>query len=287
MALYSVLKADVDDQINTNGIQAITGAIHNDIMNELIDAVGAAQVYVNPTITENPNSPSSPQNPRAYIALPGTYTNFGGEEITAPLGVIGWDGSAWTATNLPIPSPYNYFRCRTTAIMTSGTTITSIAIEPISSLGWTAYAGQWIQLVNRRTGGFDLVQLTADMAPDDTSISVNSYTLTNTFPAHSIVECYPTLNIRKWTTIPVVGAGLNFVNVDSSWRMPPVETIQYIVYLELLEVFRNGLPCRYAATPTEEREYKLDATDRTKVIFGTDFVSGEEVSIRYIQPTIL
>ena len=287
MALYSNVKQTNQDLLPDNVDQLISPEDHRDVNDQIIDDCGAAQVDVNPAITHNPNSPSSPQNPRAVIALPGLYPNYGAQEITAPIGVHEWDGTSWTATQIPLPSPYNYFRCRTTAIMTASTTITSIAIEDVGGLGWEAFAGHWVQIVNRRTGAFEFVQLTADMEQGDTTISVASYQLQNTFPAHSIIECYPVLNMRKWSSIPVVGAGLDYVNVTGTWRMPPVEAVQYTVYMDLLEVYRNGLPCRYASSPASEREYTLDPTDRTKVIFGTVFVDGEEVSIRYLQPAVL
>ena len=146
MALFTVLKALVDDNINTNGIQAITGAIHNDVMNELIDAVGAAQVYVNPATTDNPGTPA---NNRAYIALPGTYTNFGGLTVTAPLGVLSWDGTSWTVTQLPIPSPYGLTRAVTTAALTIGTPYTTVNITQ-SNGGFTAYAGHWVKIIDPR-----------------------------------------------------------------------------------------------------------------------------------------
>ena len=186
-----------------------------------------------------------------------------------------------------MPSPYNAFRCRTTAALTSSTTITSISIEDVGGFGWTAFAGQWVQLINRRTGVFDHVQLSANLNEGDTTMSVSSYTLAQSFPIGSIVECYPTINMREWVTIPLVGDGLDFVNVTSTWRMPPVETIQYVVYLELLTITRNGFECQYNASPSSEYEYNLDITDRTKIIFGTDFVAGEIVRIKYKQPTII
>jgi len=285
MALYTVFKALLDANINTNGIQYITGAIHNDVMNEMVDVVGQAQVYVNPATTDNPGTPA---NPRAYIAMPGTYTNFGGLTVTGSFGVLSWDGTDWSVESFNIGGATNgIIRCETTAPLTISTTITSAAIQDVNGLGWTAFAGQWVKLINRVTGVFDFVQLSANLAEGATTMSISSYQLQQSFPTGSIVECYPVTDMRTWGSIPVVGAGLNFVNVTGTWRMPPVEAIQYTVYLELLEVSRNGLPCRYAATPTSEREYTLDASDRTKVIFGTDFVDGEEVAIKYRQPTVL
>ncbi len=105
MAAYSDIKTLIDDSVFDNTDELITGAIMNSVLNELVDEVGEHQVHVNPAVTDNPGSP---QNKRAYIALPGTYTNFGGLAVTAPLGIIKWDGSAWSVTQLGLPSPHNY-----------------------------------------------------------------------------------------------------------------------------------------------------------------------------------
>lgn len=283
MALFSVLKALVDDQINTNGIQAITGAIHNDVLNDLIDAVGAAQVYVNPAITDNPGTP---QNNRAYIALPGTYTNFGGLEVTAPLGVLKWNGTAWSVTQIPIPSGHNYFLAKTTQIRTAGTPYTSVTISQ-SSGGYTAYAGQWVKLISRRTGRYDFVQLTADVAPSDTSITFESRTLTYTMEVGAIVEIYPTIGMRWWATIPVVGAGLSYVDMTTGWRPPPVETVQYTVYMERLIITRNSLELQYNSSPTEDWHYKLNASNRLRIELGTPLEAGEIVRVKLWQPAVL
>lgn len=40
MADYSALKATIDNNVNTNGQQAITGAILNDVLNEMVDVLG-------------------------------------------------------------------------------------------------------------------------------------------------------------------------------------------------------------------------------------------------------
>ena len=284
MALFTVLKALVDDNINTNGIQYITGAIHNDVMNELIDAVGAAQVYVNPATTDNPGTPA---NNRAYIALPGVYTNFGGLEITGSFGVLSWDGTSWSVENFNIGGNDGMIRRITTAALTAATTITSVAIEEVDGLAGTSHAGNWMRIINRRNGRYEYFQLTAQLLGSATTMSVASYTLDYDYPIGSIIEAFPTIGMRYYNTRQIAVAGLNYVNVEFGWRMPPVEgdAAHESVYMELLTVFRDGIMCKHDTTPTTSREYKIDPTDRTKLIFGTDFVGGEEVYIRFYQPT--
>lgn len=283
MSLYSVIKATIDDLINTNGIQAITGEIHNGVMNDLVDAVGAAQVYVNPATTDNPGTP---QNPRAYIALPGTYTNFGGVVVTAPIGVIKWDGTSWSVTNLTMPSGHNYFLAKTTSALVGGTPYTTVGISQ-SNGGYTAYAGTWVKLVDRRTGKYDFVQLTADLAPSDTSITFASRTLVWSMSVGSIVEVFPTIGMRRWVTIPVPGTGLSYVDMPTGWRPPPVECIQNIVYGEYFDVYKNSAPCFYAGTPVSALQWKLNASNRLRMEFGEVLEEGDIVIIKYLQPAVL
>ncbi len=287
MALYNELKASVDDLINTNGIQAITGAIDNYVRNYLIDEVGASQVYVNPAITDNPGTP---QNPRAYIALPGTYTNFGGLAVTAPLGVLKWNGTAWSVTQIAIPSPYNYFRAVTTQARSAGSIYTTVNIAQ-SNGGWTALAGEFVQLINRRTGKFDFVQLAANVIPADTSITFVSRTLSQSFDVGSIVEIFSQTNMRWHAHIPVTSGGFSFFNVPTEWRMPNVNCITPITYLKNLEVLLNsGFRLRWEAgtgEPTYEYQFRIDSTDRTKFYVKSELEAGSIVDVKYWQPSVL
>lgn len=289
MALFPALKLIVDDFIKANGIQAITGDIHNFVEHELIDAVGAPQVYVNPLITDNPGTP---ENARAYIALPGTYANFltalaTPAVITAPLGVIQWSGGPyWTVKQLPIATGNNFFFAVTTSALTSGTPYTTVNIAQ-SNGGFTAYAGTWVRLVNQTTGRADYVQLTIDLAPSDTSITFKSRTIITGFPIGSGVEVFPVIGMRWWAEIPVSSAGINFVDLPATWRPPPVEAVQLKVYMENMRVTKNSFECSFDATPTEEFEFKLHATTRTRIIFGTNLEAGEIIRVWVLQPAVL
>lgn len=284
MALFTILKALVDDDINTNGIQAITGAVHNDVLNELIDAVGAAQVYVNPSVTDNPGTP---QNNRAYIALPGLYTNFGALEITAPLGVLAWNGTSWSVTQLGVPSAYEYRKCRTTSALTTGTPYTSVNVGMLAG-GWIAKAGQWVQLINRKTGVYDHVQLAADISLASTAITFPSYTIQKDFPIHSIVEVDPAVNM-KWHGIELFGDGVNnYVTVPSDWRLPPLAATDPTVWVDLMGVSINAMSARWEPTPVGPFDYNVvnDAT-RLKVYFADVLDTNTSVVVRVYQPRVL
>lgn len=290
MPLYTTVKGINNANIYDNVTQDITGLRHNTVNEEIIDHVGAAQVYGFPATTDNPGTP---QNPRAYFALPGTYTNFGGLTITAPLGILIWDGDNWTAKQLAMPSGYNYFRAVTTQARSAGSTYTTLTITqatPVNNVGggWNAFAGEWVQLVNRRTGQFDFVQLTADLEDDDTSITFKSRKFAYDMPIGSIVECYPVLNMVWKTAIPVSSGGFNYVDVDSDWPMPPVECDTPVTYMRLLRVRKNRLPCGWVSgeSPAELHEYAIHGTTRTRIIFNETLEAGSVVEVEYLQPII-
>lgn len=283
MALYPTALDLNDSLLPDNDTQQISPLDHRTVNEAIIEYCGAAQVYGFPAVDDNPGTP---ENPRAYIALPGTYTNFGNLTVTAPLGILFWNGTAWSVIQLTIPSPFNYFKAKTTGVLTAGSTYTSVEIVQ-SSGGWTAFAGQWVQLVNRRTGEFDFVQLVEDMVPADTMITFDSKVMVKTMAVGSIVEIFPIINFRWWCTIPVAGEGLSFVDMPSGWRPPPVETVQYIVYMELLQITRNGYEMQYNSSPSEEFHYKLNTDNRLRVELGTPLLDGEIIRIRLWQPAVL
>lgn len=280
MALYTVIKATVDDDINTNGIQAITGAIHNDVLNDLIDAVGAAQVYINPAVTDNPGTP---QNPRAYIALPGTYTNFGGLAVTAPLGVLSWNGTAWSVTQLAIPSAYDYFQCKLSAALSAGTPYTTASVT-MQNGGLEAKAGQWVQIINRRTGKYDFVQLTVDLENDATTITFKSRVIQHAMAVDSIVEIDPQVNMA-WYGVRVGANGIdNYITVPSDWLLPPIQTVDNYTWTKLIDVRVNGKECYWKAVPTNQFEFKLDVSFPLRIYFGEVIEALDVVTVRYLQP---
>lgn len=290
MALYPITSALVDDNLPDNISELITAAKHREVEDSIILHVGASQVLVNPATTLNPGTP---QNPVAYIALPGVYTNFINSlaaacEVTAPLGVLKWDGTSWEVTQLPFPSADNYFRAKTTAALSALTAYTTISISQ-SNGGWDALPGQWVRIVNRRTGVFEFVQLAAEMTNTDTSISIASYTTQNSYPIGSTIELFPTIGMRDWVGFPVVGEGVTFIDMDEDWRPPNAEAIDLIIYAEMLEITKNGFEMSYAATPTEEFHYRLDATTRTRIHFAAAYPlsAGEIVRVKCRQPAIL
>jgi hypothetical protein len=292
MALYETIKSYVDDFIYDNTDELITGAIHNTVNDAIIDAVGARQTYWMPATTLNPGTV---QNPRSYIAPTGTYANFltalaTPARVTAPLGVISWDGGPyWTVTQITIPSPYNYFRAKTTQARSAGSPYTTVNIDSAGG-GWEALKGEWVQLVNPRTGRFENVQLTVAMTTASTSITFKSRTFAYDMPIDSIVELYSHNNMRWWGHIPVIGVGgLTYVNVPGTWRMPPVEAVDLVFYLENLEVIRGVTPLAWASgsTPADDYQYCIDASDRTKISVLTPLSVGEVIKIKYRQPAVL
>lgn len=280
MALFTVLKALVDDNINTNGIQYITGAIHNDVMNELIDAVGAAQVYVNPATTDNPGTPA---NNRAYIALPGVYTNFGGLEITAPLGVLSWDGTSWTATQLAMPSPSDYFKCKTTAALTATTNVNSVAISILA--GTSALKNDWVKIVSRRTGVFEFLRLNADVADSDTIIYFDPHNFENSYEIGAILDFNPSEGLVYDGCI-LHGDGTNtYIDMPTGWQ-PPLTAGGENSYVKGFQIVINGMEGVRVDTPVTEFEYDLNYPNRRRIEFAQIMTTNDRVVVRCLQPKI-
>ena len=94
MANYQLLKADIDEKVYQNGAQEITGTNLNSVLNEMVTTLGVEYQFAGvATIDTNPGTPDAKV---FYIANgKGTYTNFGGIEVTEnEVVVLYWD-TAW------------------------------------------------------------------------------------------------------------------------------------------------------------------------------------------------
>ena len=103
MAKYISLKSAVAAVIKTNGVQAITGAVLQNQLLGIIDALGKDFQFggvVVPTDTFT----DTDYNVAFLATTAGTYTNFGGVVLDGTkLCVLSYDGS-WTKTELPVPT---------------------------------------------------------------------------------------------------------------------------------------------------------------------------------------
>ena len=93
MANYQLLKADIDEKVYQNGAQEITGENLNSVLNAMVTTLGAEYQFAGvATIDTNPGTPDAKV---FYIANgKGTYTNFGGINVTEDeVVVLYWDSS--------------------------------------------------------------------------------------------------------------------------------------------------------------------------------------------------
>ena len=103
MANYQLLKADIDAKVYENTHQEITGANLNAVLNAMVTTLGAEYQFAGvATIDTNPGTPDAKV---FYIANgKGTYTNFGGLEVTEDeVVVLYWD-TAWHKVSTGIAS---------------------------------------------------------------------------------------------------------------------------------------------------------------------------------------
>lgn len=94
MANYQLLKADIDKKVYQNGKQEITGENLNSVLNAMVTTLGAEYQFAGVATTAT--NPATPDAKVFYIANgKGTYTNFGGLEVTEDeVVVLYWD-TAW------------------------------------------------------------------------------------------------------------------------------------------------------------------------------------------------
>ena len=98
------IKQKITDWITTNGQGDITGAHLNTILAAIMDYVGVGYAFMG----EAPASAPSPDVPSAYLAAPGTYTNYESGDTVIPEGsiaVLKFDGSAWSKSVIKVCDP--------------------------------------------------------------------------------------------------------------------------------------------------------------------------------------
>ena len=94
MSNYNSLKTTIDANIKQNGRQEIKGQTLNSVLNEMVTTLGAGYQFAGvATIDTNPGAPDAKV---FYIANgKGTYTNFGGLEVTEDDVVVFYWDTAW------------------------------------------------------------------------------------------------------------------------------------------------------------------------------------------------
>ena len=105
MSNYNSLKATIDANIKQNGRQEITGQILNSVLNQMVTTLGAGYQFAGVATLDPATDPGTPDAKVFYIANgKGTYTNFGGVEVTEDdVVVLYWD-SSWHKVSTGIAS---------------------------------------------------------------------------------------------------------------------------------------------------------------------------------------
>ncbi len=96
MSNYNNLKTTIDANIKQNGNQEITGPILNSVLNQMVNILGTGYQFAGVATLDPATDPGTPDAKVFYIANgKGTYTKFGGIEVTEDdVVVLYWD-TAW------------------------------------------------------------------------------------------------------------------------------------------------------------------------------------------------
>ena len=96
MAKYSNTKAKINEKITTNSAQAITGNILNDVLQAMVDSLGADYQFGG--LVQPGSTFTAGEQPVVFLATtPGTYTNFGGFVVAdGEVALLVWSGTAWS-----------------------------------------------------------------------------------------------------------------------------------------------------------------------------------------------
>ena len=98
MAKYATLKAAIDEIITTNGNYEISGEDMRDTLKAIVDSLGADYQLVGFALPAT--DPGTPDQNVAYLAGPGTYSNFGSTTVErGQIGLFKYNGT-WSYETL-------------------------------------------------------------------------------------------------------------------------------------------------------------------------------------------
>ncbi len=138
MSNYNNLKTTIDANIKQNGNQEITGPILNSVLNQMVNILGTGYQFAGVATLDPATDPGTPDAKVFYIANgKGTYTNFGGLEVTEDdVVVLYWD-TAWhkVATGIASQAKLSELEEKTDAITREDTIESDDAIIYESNKG--------------------------------------------------------------------------------------------------------------------------------------------------------
>lgn len=103
--MYDQLKAKINQYIRTNGVRAITGAILNEVLNDMVDGLGTNAGFGG-SITPSSEAPTTDSNIFFIASTAGTYTNFSGIVVASgELAFIHRQGNGWAKDSWTISVP--------------------------------------------------------------------------------------------------------------------------------------------------------------------------------------
>ena len=101
--MFETLVSYIEQRIKQNGNKEITGVIHQTVLKEMISKLGLLQFKGFATSETVPEA--GYDGTAFYVAKQGYYSHFGsGVWVTAPLGIIKFDGSTWSVENVTLSS---------------------------------------------------------------------------------------------------------------------------------------------------------------------------------------
>lgn len=95
MANYATLKSTIEDNINQNGANAITGPVLQSALLAMVNSLGAGFQFAD--VATPDTDPGTPDQKVCYFAAtPGTYANFGGIVLAdGEVAIIRGSGTTW------------------------------------------------------------------------------------------------------------------------------------------------------------------------------------------------
>lgn len=151
MANYNQLKTNISSVIKSNNNQDITGQVLQDALKSMITELGKYYQYAG--LASPSGNPGSPDQNVFYVALPGSYPNFGGKTVPkGGIGILRYNGT-WSLDVVDTMGVSEDINCYNATAISGAKTLSGAIADVVGYLEENGLSYRRGMMVTFNTGG--------------------------------------------------------------------------------------------------------------------------------------
>lgn len=242
MANYNDLKASIQEVIRTNGNNEITGALLQQTLLAIVNALGDGYQYAWRAVPAT--NPGTPDQKVFYLAGPGVYPNFNNATVNdGEIGIFKYNGS-WTIEKISVGKNYDgYLGIEYGSILNASSTVTGKQIGLNGSIvdneffilkTYTVQSGKsyyitGLEAGNQYSSGWAVYKGASQLANGATNISTNDAVVRIPDGGNTLYVCQP-----NYLNLPEITVRETTSVVADLYKM--LERIEDVVGVEIVKI---------------------------------------------------